>query len=769
MDGRRPALGAGAQTGAVAVLALVLILCECLALYAPSTWIRRDGRFYTNVNVTLVESGSLEQDEFCASWYEGRLGWNRDLDAAWSNIALGRDGEHLPKHPVLMPILSTPIFWAFGLVGTLIFNAFCVWIAMLGCYGFVRRFHGGAASACASLALFFGTLGVRHHVYDYHVDVLLLAVFAHAAWMAHSRRGLLAGILIGAGVMLRPTVLLWVPALVLLLVELRDWRTLKRALVGGAAMLVLIALSNHVIYGAPWWSSYNRVLVVVAGEAQLADHSGAFGIPLEEGLRTLWGGPWGAGLRLTLIWVSAPGLLLLGRRRPLYAISTALTLLASVLVFAKYTWYQDRFLFLSCVLMLPAVAEVFEVLARLWKKRPALRAPTIGAVAVSVIVCANTIGTDRIANLTPNGSTGYFVMHLAAAAGLGFGMTLAAQRIARTWIAAAVPLVVVLAPGVLDRIAAGGPDLYVACFVCLALGLPRWYLALGCSVFAGFYALLTFDSIPLSVLVAQLDEPALRPMIVLLVGAAISLPVIGRRGWLLAPLGLLVFPMVSGLGGGRWPLFAMALLALPLPALGCALGRASVVVWSRLGTRGRALSPVIALGALALIGVVRQAEQPFRIATYEGVRTAVVHLGPIPCDFLAWEHLNWECATYDRGVHGEVGLATSSPLHVRGRDHHLFLVTTQRGMRRTVLWQGIEAGNAFRLRYAVPDELRGGGELALSINGDVVTTIALPSAPDGQLRARVLDTSMWAGEAVDLSLTLSGRDVAVVLDGEFEP
>src|SRR5690606_41039318 len=107
---------------AIGLCALALTLAEVAVRYVPHTWIQRDGRFYTNVNTTLAEKLTLDQGEFCPSWYAGKLGWNRNLDAGWSNVARGRNGEHLPKHPILLPLLSTPLSWAFGLHGTPIFN-----------------------------------------------------------------------------------------------------------------------------------------------------------------------------------------------------------------------------------------------------------------------------------------------------------------------------------------------------------------------------------------------------------------------------------------------------------------------------------------------------------------------------------------------------------------------------------------------------------------------------------------------------------------------
>ena len=77
---------------AVGLLALVGALTEVAAHYRPHSFILRDGRFYTNTMATLTDSLSLEQP-YARSWYGGDLGWNRNLDAGWSNIALGRNGE----------------------------------------------------------------------------------------------------------------------------------------------------------------------------------------------------------------------------------------------------------------------------------------------------------------------------------------------------------------------------------------------------------------------------------------------------------------------------------------------------------------------------------------------------------------------------------------------------------------------------------------------------------------------------------------------------
>ncbi|HHH29493.1 MAG TPA: hypothetical protein ENK57_14260, partial [Polyangiaceae bacterium] len=394
---------------AVWLVITALAVAQAAVQYRPHTWIERDARFYTNTNITLVERGSLVQDEFCASWYEGQLGWNHNLDASWSNIALGRGGEHLPKHPILMPILATPLFWAFGIPGTLIFNLVFFGLAGAGAFLFTRRYGSRTGAMVAAVGLMLAT-GIRGHAYGYHVDTLILAMFALAMALSVARRGWLAGALVGAAVMLRPTALLWLPSLLLLIADRRDWTTMKRALVSGTAMLVVVALSNWWLYGAPWWSGYNRVLVVVAGVPQLADHNQAFSVPLEDGLRALWGGPYGVSHRLTFLIFVLPGLVLLARRRPLVALAAVLGLIASVVLFAKYVWYGDRFLWPSALFLLPALAATFDWAADRARRLLGWRVPVIAALGTSAMLAAHIASsaihsgglTETLPTLTTN-------------------------------------------------------------------------------------------------------------------------------------------------------------------------------------------------------------------------------------------------------------------------------------------------------------------------------------------------------------------------------
>ena len=79
---------------AVGLLGAVMAFAAILPGLHANTWLFRDGRFYTNTAITLTERLSLEQTEFCASWYDGTLGWNRRDPSRKSCHARPRGRRH---------------------------------------------------------------------------------------------------------------------------------------------------------------------------------------------------------------------------------------------------------------------------------------------------------------------------------------------------------------------------------------------------------------------------------------------------------------------------------------------------------------------------------------------------------------------------------------------------------------------------------------------------------------------------------------------------
>lgn len=877
-------------------LALLLALLEIGARYVPNTWINRDGRFYTNANVTLTESLSLDQGEFCASWYDGEQGWNHHLDASWSNVAVGRDGRRVPKHPVLLPVLSTPLFWAFGHHGTLLFNILAFALAATAVFLISRRFASSSAATLAALAFTFGT-GVRDYAYDYHVDVLLLAFFASGVAALLARRGWLAGLLVGGAVVLKPTTLMWLPALAVLVSTKDRWPALWRALLSGGLVLIGLAVFNWAVFGKPWWAGYNRVLVVVAGEPQVLDVGSAFDVPFDRGLETLWKGPLGVRSRLAIMLAGLPGLLLMVRRHPRYVVATLLALGAAVAVFARYQWYGDRFLWPAFALLAPALAVGLEWVGRglrqLFRRRPVFRpaiaacvgamlfvgagfattgdlharvhpsATTMGATALAhghldlrqqfrdaeleprmqgqESMVALTVRDEWVARASPvvtvlaapfarGGPLGFALLRVLLAGLLALGCARLAERVSPGPVALAAPLVLLLAPGIRDRIMDGGPELFTAVFAVNALALAaygRWLSAGVVSALATWSALAPIP-IPLAVLalaprgrhltdaVAGIAVVALSAMglatwqfgsplqtahdAVLIAGGVQGVMIDGpslRATWEvlgegagLAWAGLVV---VGVLGARRsrfvmlgvlcvlavlWPtarmtspvpLFALALASLGWPAFVRGLGT-RLEGWSELTPARRIRIFSIATITLFTIGAVTRVEAagaPLRFATDRGLREADVFLGDVPCDFLNWQHMNWECTTKDHGTENMVGLQVTDGVVVGGERRELMRIPNTGRWNRRVVWPDLRASERLRIRWAVPDDAEGGGTLVVRIGGEEIERLDLPEEPDGRIHARSFSSGDREGRAVAVELELEGRDAVVAVDGGF--
>lgn len=748
---RPPRPGDGAALGvSVGLVVLLLVVAEAAALYVPSTWIQRDGRFYTNVNVTLVEDGSVDQSEWARSWYERDLGWNRSLDAAWSNVALGADGQRVPKHPILMPVLSTPLYWAFGLRGLLAFNLLCFGFAGAAAFAFARRYASPGAALLAAGAFLLAT-GVRTHVYDYHVDVLLLALWLGGLAALHARRGFVAGVLIAGAVMLKPTTIVLAPAAAML--ARPGWRAFGWAVAGGALALGGWAVKNTLVFGQPWWAGYNRMLVVEDGETVLAQID-AFSVPLREGLRNLWSGPYGLRHRMPLALVSLAGLVFLARRRPLATLTVLATVAGATLLFATYLWYGDRFLWPALALGLPGLALVLDAASRSARAHRDVIRAAAGALVVAAVYVAAHHG-PRAATLGP-------WIGVALFGALAAVTTLAARRATPTSAALLAPLALLLFPGVLERVVEPGLDLAFALLLMAALATRRAWQAAAFALAAGALFAIGVDPAAIPV---ELSEAPARAGAILIGVAVLAVPLLGRSALLLLPLALLAAPSVRALGA-PWPLFAIAVASVALPAPLERLGRHAVERWRAASRPGRAAALLAPLLALAVIGWAKEPDGAFRAGSPEGVRAAEVRLGHVPCDFLAWEHFNWECATYDRGVHGEVGLATSDPLHVGGHETSMLMISAPGGRTRRVRWAGLGPAQTLVLRVAVPDEARGGGTLTVTIDGERRDALELPPRPDGVIATHRFPTG--TSEPFDLELAYEARGSVVLVDAFLE-
>ncbi|UJR79927.1 DUF2029 domain-containing protein [Sandaracinus amylolyticus] len=766
---------------AIGVLALAAAVASVMPQLHANTWIFRDGRFYVNVATTIVEDLTLDQHAFASSWYTGTLGWNRDLDPGWSNVALGARGEHWPKHPWIHPLIASPVYFALGLPGTLAWNLLMFALIASGLYRFARAYAPPAPAALA-VALFVMGTAILQSAYDFSVDVLMLAAFAQGLAAVLVGRGVLAGACIALCVIIKPTALMLMPALVLTIAERRDGTTLRRSLAAGTIGLLTYAGINWWMYGRPWWSGYNRTLVTQGGRPVVADHLDAFATPFAEGFDRMWSGYYGLVHTFTAMVIAAPGLIVLLRRRPLHAIGAILGVAASLLVFAKYAYEGHRFHWPALALLVPSIAVTLEVIehaarAIVMRMRRVSHAPRSAGLVAAIAIAGGALvalpfGPRPEARVLASGAWGERAMELARAIGLeGTGAAVAVvlvhlvlagllaarttrilERVVPSPIAAFAIGACALVPEVREACLAGGPVLATSAL--LALGLERLcadrrvIAAVAIALAMIVWAVAPSDGEPasaLTTLARSFDEPSAIRLIAPWIAIALPGLVIAARREARTGLALLVLAIVAVFPrAGSWA--PITTIALAAPA---AVSADAIATWIADRARGidarRAGVLVLAsIAALLVIGGVRrvvQAREPFRVASYEGVRRAVVMHGEVPCDFLAWEHLSWECSHFDSGLYGMVGLAVSDPPRVGGEPRELMVVPTGRsGQERRVIWDDARAGRELAIHWAVPDGLRGDALVLVRVDEREVGRFEVPARDDATIHELVLAT-----------------------------
>ncbi|MBN8612293.1 MAG: DUF2029 domain-containing protein [Deltaproteobacteria bacterium] len=807
----------------IAIFAVLAAVASVSVQLAPNTWMFRDGRFYANVTTTIAEDLTIEQHRFAASWYSGTLGWNRDLDPGWSNVALGRNGEHWPKHPYVLPFFASPLYFALGLPATLLFNLLMYGVIATGLFRFARAYAEPESAALASALFVFATIIVGS-AYDFSTDVLMLALFSQGLAAVKERRGAWAGIAMGLCVVIKPTALMLLPSLVLVFFERVEdrgappdraitRRELGRSIAGGSVVLALFALANTWMYGRPWWSGYNRTLVTANGAPSLASHTDAFSVPLEQGFQRVMFGDYGLLAAFGVLALAAPGLVVMLRTRARAALAAVVGVALSLVVFSLYVYEGHRFHWPALALLVPAIATTFA-----WLGRRTTRATTDAArrvhVRESVLVGAAALAATMFTLVgSPRGRLGG-----------GAWVDAALASLPETLSPEAAPFVVIaihaLAAGVLCGALASmieGPRALRAIAVLAPFGVPEVRLGMQqgglflvvLAVLALGAALVTREARVLGERALLRSRGALAAIGLGLVALAMllfphdtegsSLSSALRESWharnesralwpVLVPASCgVIAAMHASLerraSPGSFGVFVMSVLCVTLGAsLGAslatsvavtfvALSAASVpfVVWlaRRLGRGdfdglrvGR--WALLALAACLALGLARRVEArsaPFEIASDRAVREALVFLdvpgiGEVPCDFLAWEHMSWECATFDRGTHGEVGLAIDEPAQIGGgTPTTLLLPSGVRGEPRRVVWPSVRAGRALTLRWAIPDGHRGTGTLVVRVDDREVGRISLPAEPTRVMHEERLET-LDVGDTARLELEL---------------
>ena len=201
-------------------------------------------------------------------------------------VSLAANGALVPKHPVVLPILSLPFIGLLEERGALAFNLLQV-LALLGVtYSLARQTAKTLAASTAVLITFLAG-PLPHYVWNYSPDVcstLLLVGGAVAAVKARNHKWIAAsGFLFGLACVSKFPLILFVPASLLLLPRVR---AAVPFLVGFFLPLGLFAIYNAALFGSPFVTSYDRITVVdAAGHWSTFSQRSNFDLPFLQGLR----------------------------------------------------------------------------------------------------------------------------------------------------------------------------------------------------------------------------------------------------------------------------------------------------------------------------------------------------------------------------------------------------------------------------------------------------------------------------------------------------
>jgi hypothetical protein len=328
----------------VAAIATAFGIQAIVQRWDPNKWMHGDGAFYMNMARGIIEHFSLDQGRMHPhSWYERPMGWNANLDAAWSNVGLGRNGEWWPKHPYLMPVVSVPFILAYGAMGSLIFNFLTYLLIPILALRIAMRFASRPAALVVASFMaatpFFNEQAWTFSNDNFYTVLILFAVDA----TLDGKPGA-AGLIWGFSVMSKATNIFYGPPLVLLLLSKGNWRGAVRFCLFSAGPGVFYGLMNLYMFGSPIKTGYDRVLVVENGHTAMHSHAVDFRwSDWWPATKRLVFGPNGIGQTFPYTMAAIPGLVVMALRKPREAVVFAICLFVPLAFHAPFLWYRMQF------------------------------------------------------------------------------------------------------------------------------------------------------------------------------------------------------------------------------------------------------------------------------------------------------------------------------------------------------------------------------------------------------------------------------------------
>lgn len=324
----------------------ILVLYLCLIyppwilsnLVAKVDFIKGDGHYYEAVIISLLQDGDL------------LLANQVPVDLLNGQLALGKQGL-VPKHPILLSLVSLPFYQAFGSRGLLVFNIVASVVLVLLIFQLNRLFFTPLHALITTTLYATATL-FYNYAYNYSPDVFSTVLILAGLICVLRKRYYFGAVALGFAVFAKlanlpmvAIVLIYAGAMILGGHSTAAKRFVQIAAVGIFFALALLPFGfvNHSLFGSPWLTGYQRTAVRgPAGEVAISDHVNKFNQPVVWGsLRLLFDPNSGVVTTNPILLLAFLGLFRMNRpadAAPLYLVLAVC--LAQFFTFAKYDEWQ---------------------------------------------------------------------------------------------------------------------------------------------------------------------------------------------------------------------------------------------------------------------------------------------------------------------------------------------------------------------------------------------------------------------------------------------
>ena len=242
-----------------------------------NTFIKGDCFYYRAVIDSLLQ----DRDLLMAN--------NIQHDLLNGQLALGTNGL-VPKHPILMPLISIPFYFLFGDTGLLLFNAINCVLLHTFIFKINRLFFDQLISLITSVIYASATLFLDYS-YNYSPDIFSTLLVISGLYYVLINRFYLGAFLLGLSVFAKLTNFPLVAAILLysIFVIMSNHKVMfKKSITISITMMTFIfgilplAYTNHFLFGSPFITGYQRT--AIAGPTQdeivTSNHVSKFNQPL---------------------------------------------------------------------------------------------------------------------------------------------------------------------------------------------------------------------------------------------------------------------------------------------------------------------------------------------------------------------------------------------------------------------------------------------------------------------------------------------------------